>query len=455
MVRNRSTLIDLGGETLISPQPPDAPGPGATNKIVSLGEPMHIGVVGQSARIVVTTTGAGDGFPVYSDRQATINPGDDIDTVINSFSPGTLFGFAGGVHLVDTAGKQYSPRPGDRFVGPTDASGIPLAIIRGNWPGTQGGTGIVSPFPFANTGLYPANVQLLRLDFSFFASPTQQAALNGGDSWRIHKCHIHDMLSWAVRVGDNAIVSGGKCFHNGQGGFKSKTAGHDGTLDGVEIYENNFANWNGQGGEAGGIKFIGQDPEGYTVRNCHVHHNQGNGIWYDDAGANSLIEDNISEFNTRNGIFYEISTGNALIQRNTCRMNGGAGEIYQSSSRGFVGNPIVIRDNIVGPHANPNVATIACNDQVGRLQRLGYTRIENNQVIDEDILVAFFSDTTGIDPSVTGAQAPGIEIVGNDYFSDTYVSSGAGWQYGNGQTKTWAQWQALGFDLTGTRNPAP
>ena len=54
-----------------------------------------------------------------------------------------------------------------------------------------------------------------------------------------------------------------------------------------------------------------------TFRNNFVHHNAGDGIWYDsNNNAGALIEGNRVEDNGRTGIFFEISIG-AIIRNNT------------------------------------------------------------------------------------------------------------------------------------------
>jgi fibronectin type 3 domain-containing protein len=397
---------------------------------------------------VLPPPSGGDGFPTYADRVVTINPGDDIDTKITSVSAGTIIGFASGVHLIDTAGKQFSPRNGERLVGQTDANGVPLAILRGNWDQTQNGTGILSPFPFPNTGAYTSNVQFLRLMVERFACEFQQAAMNGGDNWRIHKCFIHDNKSVGVRLGDGALLYLSKIYHNGQLGLKNKTASTGATVDGCEVYENNYAEWNPAGGEAGGMKFIGQDPINMIVRNSHYHHNIGAGIWYDDAGAGGIIEDNLSEFNTRSGIFYEISTGQAFIRRNVSRYNGGAAEIYLANSRGTSGSPIIVEDNLAYNSATLGSGTHALiwiKDDPTRSPRTGYTTIRRNK-LHRVLRSGFNNRSIGHFGSTT--VPPGMTINDNDHY--TNISNA--WQWLD-VSRTWSQWQAEGFDTIGSLQP--
>ncbi len=60
-----------------------------------------------------------------------------------------------------------------------------------------------------------------------------------------------------------------------------------------------------------------------TFRNNFVHHNLGDGIWYDtNADAGALVEGNRVEDNGRNGIFFEGGIG-ATIRNNTLGRNAG------------------------------------------------------------------------------------------------------------------------------------
>ena len=59
-----------------------------------------------------------------------------------------------------------------------------------------------------------------------------------------------------------------------------------------------------------------------TFRNNFVHHNLGDGIWYDGDNTGTLVEGNRVEDNGRNGIFYEASNG-GIIRNNTVRRNAG------------------------------------------------------------------------------------------------------------------------------------
>ena len=74
-----------------------------------------------------------------------------------------------------------------------------------------------------------------------------------------------------------------------------------------------------------------------TFRNNFVHHNLGDGIWYDGGNPNALVEGNRVEDNGRNGIFYEASSG-VIIRNNTIRRSGDTGVFISTSQNAQIYN---------------------------------------------------------------------------------------------------------------------
>lgn len=373
-----------------------------------------------------------DGYPTYANRQVTINVGDNFTSVITSHPVGTLFGVAPGVHLSAGAAGQFAPRNGERIVGQVDSNGVPTSIIRGNWDQTQNGGGLVSPFPFANSEAYSSNVQFLRLKVELFAQ-SAGGTINGGPNWYIHKCWIGNNKTASVRLGHNATIYGSKIYHNGKNGLYCQTGSVGGTVDSCEIYQANYAGWHSPLDEAGGLKFISNpQPSNMVIRRSHVHHNNGPGIWYDFNLAGGLIEDNLCEHNVRSGIFYELSTGAATIRRNICRVNGKAG-IHISNSRGSSGSPIVAEDNVCSDQTTSDGFLLV--DEPTRSPRLGFVTIRRNRV----------HQATGQCVSQFSGDPVSMVINDNDYFTNTFNA----WRW-LGSSRTWPQWQALGFDTIGS-----
>ena len=57
------------------------------------------------------------------------------------------------------------------------------------------------------------------------------------------------------------------------------------------------------------------------MRDNHVHHNEGPGLWTDIDNIHTLYEGNLVEHNANVGIFHEISY-DAVIRNNIVRDNG-------------------------------------------------------------------------------------------------------------------------------------
>ena len=81
---------------------------------------------------------------------------------------------------------------------------------------------------------------------------------------------------------------------------------------------------------------------GVVFRNNFVHHNMGDGIWYDtnQSGASTIVEGNLIEDNGRAGVDFEANVG-GIIRNNTIRRNAGDGVfIFRSRNVQITGNTI-------------------------------------------------------------------------------------------------------------------
>lgn len=351
--------------------------------------------------------------------------GANLQTIAASQPAGTTFCLAAGQYNI--TGTGVALQSGDKLVGTLGASGERLTILDGGDSATKVGTCSCSGGEFRNVIIED------------FAMAVQQGPTGPNlTDWLFENIESRFNASDGIHVQDGSIVRGGYFHHNVEIGVGGQ--GDNATVENAEIAFNGTATASGRDGGSKWVNTIN-----LTVRGNWVHDNLGPGLWTDGAVNDGVVfENNLVEDNAGAGIFHELGK-TALIQGNTVRCNAGAGEIYISNSRGTPSAPILVRDNIVGPHCNPSVAPLAAKDDPNRSPRLGYVRFENNQVTDEDTLSGVF----GTNPIV----APGIEFVSNDYFSDLYGTSGNGWRWGD-TSLSWAAWQGLGFDLSGTRQPA-
>lgn len=397
--------------------------------------------------------GSGDGHAVYADRQVTINIGDHIQTKIDANPSGTIYGFAPGAagHLSAGAAGLFLPKGGDTFVGEIDGSGNPTSFLKGDWDQTQFGGGVSSPFsgPVDGTGL-PSGVEIARVDFSLYAPDRAQSACNMGTGWTYWKCFAHHCKSGGFRLGVDGLIFGGKSYHNGQVGLFAHHPANgilNAVLDGMEIFENNYAGWEdwaGASGEAGGTKFIG--PQGLltntTTRRCFAHHNNGPGFWSDQNGGGHVMEDCLAEDNDGPGFKVEICSGWHILQRNIARRNGGGANYFINNSRGTPTNPIIVQDNL--SEFGTSHAEIWTEDVTTRVVRLGYVVVRRN-TMRRAIVAGTNNIITG---AWTNTSPPGMIWNENRYFTNVTNA----WQW-NGNRYTFAEWRAQGFDSLGSWSP--
>jgi hypothetical protein len=83
-----------------------------------------------------------------------------------------------------------------------------------------------------------------------------------------------------------------------------------------------------------------------TFRDNFVHHNRGDGIWYDGDNVGSIIERNRVEDHPGSGIFYEIS-GQGVIRTNVVRRSGDHG-VFISTSKDVEIDKNSLEDNLRG-----------------------------------------------------------------------------------------------------------
>jgi hypothetical protein len=156
-----------------------------------------------------------------------------------------------------------------------------------------------------------------------FATRAQTGAIHAyrhggvGERWVIRRNEVRLSHGVGINAGYGATVSANYVHHNGQLGVSS-TGGSGTVFEGNEIAHNNYAGFNNSW-EAGGSKF--DQTSGLIVRQNHVHHNDGPGLWTDIDNIDTLYEYNLVESNVHTGIFHEISF-DAVIRHNVVVGNG-------------------------------------------------------------------------------------------------------------------------------------
>ncbi|MCC6239822.1 MAG: right-handed parallel beta-helix repeat-containing protein [Phycisphaerales bacterium] len=114
------------------------------------------------------------------------------------------------------------------------------------------------------------------------------------------------------------------------------------TLEDSNLSYNNYRNFN-RAWSGGGMKLI-PGIKAVTIRNCHVTHNNGAGIWFDGALGSNRVLDNFTAYNNGAGVFYEISNKDeddeygVLVRNNRAIKNKGQGIYIAASSDAIVEN---------------------------------------------------------------------------------------------------------------------
>lgn len=234
-----------------------------------------------------------DGTPAAT---VVLNPGDNIQSLVNANPAGTTYLFNPGTYHL----QNIRPKTGNVF----DGQG--RATLDGN---------DVAKTAFSGTA---DNVTIRNLTIQNYHSDFQEAAVDteDGDGWIVQNNTIGSNFSIGVNFGTNSQILGNRLVDNGQAGFAGGGAGW--LVSDNHIARNNTRNldW---GFEAGGGKVT--DATSGTFRGNLSYDNMGPGIWLDGDANNIVIEENVCFDNYAPGIMVEISR-NTTVRNNTLLNNG-------------------------------------------------------------------------------------------------------------------------------------
>ncbi len=273
-----------------------------------------------------------------------------------------------------------------------------------------------------------------------YASPAQLGAVFqfGGSGWIVADNEVSFNHGAGIAVADGARVEGNFVHSNGQIGVKA--SGEDVVVIGNEISNNNTAGFNSLW-EAGGTKFV--KTTNLVLRDNHVHHNDGPGLWPDINNQNTVIEGNVVEHNAGPGIRVEISYG-AVIRDNTLRGNGshwGGGIDIANSPDVEIANNELFDDGI----------WVIQEDRSGTPQGvtgpLGRYDVENLWVHDNTLTRP--DKTTGL--VVTTGDRSFITTRNNRFDRNTYVDIPEGelFRWGTSDLSS-ERWVDVGNDVNGS-----
>ncbi|HJU82405.1 MAG TPA: right-handed parallel beta-helix repeat-containing protein [Acidimicrobiia bacterium] len=354
----------------------------------------------------MTTTTAASGVPAGA---VVIQPGSNVQSIVNSKPAGSTFYFLAGVY----SGQTIAPRSGDVFLAQQGA------VLTGN---NQ------VDFAFRSSA---SNVTIKGFVVEKYANIAGSGAIDGaGVAWSIVGNEVRYNWGGGITLGDGYQVIGNNVHHNLQIGIKGD--GDNVLIEDNEISFNNYLDDYDMSWEAGGTKFV--NTSNLVVRGNYVHSNHGHGLWTDGVDGFTLYENNTVMNNFGSGIFHEISVA-AVIRYN--RVEGNA---FPHSIGGIkVANSVdtEVHDNVV---AGNDGGIVGGQDDRGSYL-LKNLWVHNNAV-------SFSQGWNGVYENFGGT----VLYTGhnNRFDSNSYSTAGvAKPMFWMDTQRTVAEWQGYGLDLNG------
>ena len=356
-------------------------------------------------------------------------PGQSIPSTVNSYAGATTFCLRAGVHYLTSA---IRPKTGNTFVGEYGA------ILDGsNWSTTDDTQGAFRAHNEDIDYVTIRNLVIRRMPQSGIHTYYWMS-----NHWTIEYNEIaYNKIG--IEFSPNFLVRNNYIHHN-VGISPSSTnpaergGGYQGFRSDNTTFEGNEIAYNGREQKVGLSANV-------TFRNNFVHHNLGDGIWYDtNHNAGALIEGNRVEDNGRNGIFFEASAG-ATIRNNTIRRHAWDALILSMSQSVQIYNN-VLEGNYGGIAFFLNCESLALGEDV-----------TNNAAYDNTVVVgtqsyAYAAGFSHLAQCTSTQLAPYLNGSKNLTFSrNTYrVPSLSGRYLLWGSWKYWYEWQNMGQDAGGS-----
>ena len=211
--------------------------------------------------------------------------------------------------------------------------------------------------------------------------------LDGTVGVRIRRLDIAGFRLRAIVCGRNAVISRNRIHGNHRNGIGG---GH---CAGLRIVHNEIDH-NGDrshlGSGSGGVKLAG-DADGTTVVGNRVHHNIGNGLWWDVDARDAFAARNRIYRNTRKGINYEVSGGPAVFRNNVIRWNNTSFHLDSAGILVTSSQHVTIINNVLGGNRNGGILV----QQTSRGFRLADILVRDND-LNGDRLACEDDDEPGI-----------------------------------------------------------
>jgi parallel beta-helix repeat protein len=355
-----------------------------------------------------------------------LSPGVDIQHVVDAHPGRTAFCLKAGVYTITGS---ITPKTGDTFIGEYGA------ILDGTpWRTTDTTQGA---FRAHNQDI--DNVTIRNLVIRNMPQKGIEAYYWMSDHWTIEDNEIASNKFGLVFPNSSTIRN--NYIHHNVGDPSSSTpyergGGYHGHYASHTTFDTNEIAYNGPEQKV-------MESVNVIFRNNFVHHNIGDGIWYDSGNSGVLIEGNRVEDNRREGIFYEASS-DAIIRNNTARRNGITGVFISTSQNVQIYNN-TLEDNFRGVtyFVNCSIADKSLD-------------LRNNSAHDNTIRVGAqsgalangFSHTPDCTSTQVAAYLNGSKNLTFSRNSYRVPSRSERYWLWDG-AKQWFQWQSLGHDLDG------
>jgi hypothetical protein len=230
------------------------------------------------------------------DVAVDLAPGTDIQRAVDEYPGGTAFCLKAGVYPITSA---ITPKSGDIFVGEYGA------VL----DGTRWTTADPTQAAFRAHNQDIDDVTIRNLVIQHMPQRGIHAFPWMSDRWIVEYTEITGGQV-GIQVGNHSVVRHSWIHHNVGNPFSPVPSERGG---GYSVYQTTDALF-----EHNEISYNGPEQKvslsiNVTFRDNFVHHNRGDGIWYDGDNVGSLIEGNRVEDHQGSGIFYEISGGGVIV----------------------------------------------------------------------------------------------------------------------------------------------
>jgi len=381
-----------------------------------------------------------------------IFPGTNIQNYVNLYGGTTTFCLKAGTHSITSP---ITPKTGNTFVGEYGA------VLDGTGWTTSDPSYTQAAFRAHNQDIDSVTIRNLVIrnmpqrgihtySSGSCANGTCTFSTAGADRWTVEYNEIHHNLT-GLTASNGMMVRNNYIHHNvGPDPYSSndrlRGGGFESLLAQGVVFDHNEISYNGQ------MQKVASLSPNTIFRNNFVHHNLGNGVWYDGENPGSLIENNIVEDNVGMGIFYEVS-GQGVIRNNAIRRNTDNGILIATShSVDIYGNTLADNFRAINFFVNCAAVNSPYGGEIGEEIYMQDVSAHDNTITVgtrsgawANALTSYSCDASSLLPYTNGSK--NLTFTHNTY----YVPSLTAWYWVWGAAaEYWSQWQALGQDTTGT-----